>query len=128
MPLKASKKHARLSNVPTTSAKRLRILATPPPPTTPSQAWERQQLESQPQESLSAPTEGSHAGTGSVATTIETAEDGYIDNGGDDFDGLDWERLGGRYIKPLKQPGRTQSWVYAHGYRVVRIDRPTRPL
>ncbi|KAI1671877.1 hypothetical protein L13192_02736 [Pyrenophora tritici-repentis] len=119
MPPRASKKRARSLNVHTTSTKRLRISATPPPPTTPSQAWERQQLESQPQESLSAPTEGSHAGTGSVATTTETAEDSYIDNGGDNFDGLDWERLGGRYIKPLKQPERTQSWVYAHGYRVA---------
>ena len=122
MPPKASKKRARSSNVPTTSTKRLRILATPLLLTTPSQAWERQQLESQPQESLSTPTEGSHASTGSVATTTEIAEDGYIDNGGDNFNGLDWERLRGRYIKPLKQPGRTQSWVYAHGYRVVRID------
>ncbi|EDU46085.1 predicted protein [Pyrenophora tritici-repentis Pt-1C-BFP] len=50
--------------------------------------WERQQLESQPQESLSTPTEGSHASTGSVATTTEIAEDGYIDNGGDNFNGL----------------------------------------
>lgn len=54
------------------------------------------------------PTEGSHAGTGSVATA-EAAEDTYIDNGGDDFDGLDWKRLGKRYMKPLKQPGRSKS-------------------
>jgi hypothetical protein len=26
----------------------------------------------------------------------------------------------------LKQPARSQSWIYAHGYRVVRIDEPTR--
>jgi hypothetical protein len=128
MPPRASKKRTRLLNVPTTLTKRLRISATPLLPTTPLQAWERQQLESQPQELLSAPTEGSQAGTSSVATTTETAEDGYIDSGGDNFDRLDWERLGGRYIKPLKQPRRTQSWVYTHGYRVVRIDQPTRPL
>jgi hypothetical protein len=119
------KKRARSSINPTASSKRLRISLTSPPPTTPSQAWERQQLESQSQESLAAPTEGSHAGTGSVATT-EAAEDGYIDNGGDDFDGLDWDRLGRRWIKPLKQPARSQSWIYAHGYRVVRMDEPTR--
>ncbi|KAH5393899.1 hypothetical protein HBI23_245140 [Parastagonospora nodorum] len=75
MPPRASKKRARSLNVHTTSTKRLRISATPPPPTTPSQAWERQQLD--------------YAGTGSVATTTETAEDSYIDNGGDNFDGLD---------------------------------------
>ena len=89
MPPKASKKRARSLNVPTTLTKRLRISATPPLPTTPSQAWERQQLESQPQESLSTPTEGSHDGTSSVVTIIEIAEDSYINNGGDNFNRLD---------------------------------------
>ncbi|KAI1663856.1 hypothetical protein L13192_12253 [Pyrenophora tritici-repentis] len=98
MPPRATKKRTRATDVPTASTKRLRILAAPPPTPEPSQSWERQQLESQPQETINAPTEGSHAGTRSVATT-EVAEDSYIENGGDDFDGLDWDRLGKRYIK-----------------------------
>jgi hypothetical protein len=100
MPPKATKKRARATGVPTTSTKRLRISPAPPLTPEPSQSWERQQLESQPQGTITAPTEGSYAGTGSVATT-EADEDSYIDNGGDDFDGLDWDRLGKRYIKPL---------------------------
>jgi hypothetical protein len=87
MPSTTTKKRARASNVLPASRKRSRISATPPPTPEPSQAWERQQLESQPQESIAAPTKGSHAGTGSVATT-EAASDSYIDNGGDDFVGL----------------------------------------
>jgi hypothetical protein len=125
MPPIPSKKRARASNVPPASRKRSRISTTPPLPLEPSQAWEREQLESQPQESIAAPTEGSHAGTGSVATT-EAASDSYIDNGGDDFDRLDWDRLGRSYMKLLTQPSRASSWVYAHGYRVVRREQPTR--
>ena len=125
MPYKPSKKRTRSSIVSTTSKKRLRISPDLPPTPEPSQSWERQQLESQPQESISTPTEGSHAGTGSIATT-EEAGDAYIDNGGDDYNGLDWERLGKNYIKPFKQPGRSQSWIYAHGYRVMRADALTR--
>lgn len=103
MPPRATKKRTRATDVPTTSTKRSRISPAPPPTPEPSQSWERQQLESQPQETINAPTEGSHAGTQSVATN-EVAEDSYIENGGDDFDGLDWDRLGKRYIKPLSQP------------------------
>ncbi|KAI1560923.1 hypothetical protein PtrEW7m1_011398 [Pyrenophora tritici-repentis] len=125
MPPRATKKRTRATDVPTASTKRLRILAAPPPTPEPSQSWERQQLESQPQETINAPTEGSHAGTRSVATT-EVAEDSYIENGGDDFDGLDWDRLGKRYIKPLSQPRRAKSWIYQYGYRVVHRDTPTR--
>jgi hypothetical protein len=125
MPPKATKKRARSSNVPPASSKRLRISPAPPPTLEPPQPWERQQLESQSQGTITAPTEGSHAGTGSVATT-EVAEDGYINNGGDDFDGLDWDRLGQRYIKPLSQLRRAKSWIYQYGYRVVHQDRPTR--
>ena len=97
MPPRSSKKRTRASDAPTASTKRLRISPAPPPPPEPSQAWERQQLESQTQESITAPTEGSHAGTGSVATT-EAAGDEYIDNGGDDYDSLNWARLGRGYI------------------------------
>jgi hypothetical protein len=92
MPPRPTKKRARSSINPTTSSKRLRISLTLTPPITPSQSWEQEQLKSQPQELLAPPTEGSHAGTGSVATT-EVAEDGYIDNGGDDFTRLDWDCL-----------------------------------
>ncbi|KAF7452724.1 hypothetical protein PtrSN002B_011401 [Pyrenophora tritici-repentis] len=108
MPSTIAKKRARASNVPPASRKRSRISTTPPPPPELSQAWERQQLESQPQESIAAPTKGSHAGTGSVATT-EAASDSYINNGGDDFDRLNWDRLGRSYMKPLTQPSRALS-------------------
>jgi hypothetical protein len=104
MPPRATKKRARASDAPTTSTKRSRISPAPPLTPEPSQTWERQQLESQPQESIAAPTKSgshaSHAGTELVATT-EAAGDNYIDNGGENYDGLDWDRLGSRYIKPL---------------------------
>jgi hypothetical protein len=90
MPPKSTKKRTRSSNVSVNLPKRLRISATPPPTPEPSQAWERQQLKSQPQDSIRVPIEGSHAGAESVATT-EAAGDDYINNSGDDFDGLDWD-------------------------------------
>jgi hypothetical protein len=123
MTLKLSKKRARSSIVFTTPSKQLRISAKPPPTPEPSQSWERQQLESQPQESISTPTEGSHAG---AIETTDATENTYIDNRGDDYDGIDWDRFGRRYIKPLKRSGRPKSWIYAYGYRVVRMDSPTR--
>jgi hypothetical protein len=92
MPPKSTKKRTRSSNVAVNPPKRLRISATPPSTPEPSQAWERQQLELQAQDSIRAPTEGSHAGAESVAT-IEAAGDDYINNGRDDYDGLDWDRL-----------------------------------
>jgi hypothetical protein len=95
MPPKSTKKRTRSSNVAVNPPKRLRISVTPPLTPEPSQAWERQQLESQPQDSIRAPTEGSHAaaeGTHASAksvATIEAAGDDYINNGGDDYNGLD---------------------------------------
>ena len=57
MPSTTTRKRARASNVPTASKKRSRISTTPLPTPEPSQAWERQQLESQPQESMEIVTE-----------------------------------------------------------------------
>jgi hypothetical protein len=132
MPPKSTKKRTRSSNVAVNPPKPLRISVTPPLTPEPSQAWERQQLESQPQDSIRAPTEGSHAaaeGTHASAksvATIEAAGDDYINNGGDDYNGLDWDRLGRRYMKPLSQLRRAKSWIYQYGYRVVYRDAPTR--
>jgi hypothetical protein len=95
MPPKSTKKGTRSSNVAANPPKRLRISATPPLTPEPSQAWERQQLESQPQDSIRTPTEGSHAapeGTyagAKLVATIEVAGDDYINNGGDDYNSLD---------------------------------------
>jgi hypothetical protein len=83
---------------------------------------------------ITTPTKGSHAGTvlsshagtpraASTATAEAADRDEYIDNGGDNYDGLDWGRLGRRYTKPLKQPSRRMSWIYQHGYRIMHMDK-----
>lgn len=59
--------------------------------------FESQLLESQLEAGIVAPTEGSQAGT---AATTEAGGDSDNDGDGDNFDGIDWQRLRG-FMKPL---------------------------
>ena len=50
-----------------------------------------------------------------------TWEDGGEDK--DHFEGVVWERLS-RFAKPVKRPTGRKSWIYDHGYRVVKRSDP----
>lgn len=100
--------------------------------TAPIQTFELELLESQPEEAIVRPAEGSELGT--VATT--EAGGGDSDGGGDgdndddatredNFDGIDWARLK-RFMKPLKTQKRSLSWIFQHGYRVVERNNPSK--
>jgi hypothetical protein len=43
----------------------------------------------------------------------------------DNFDGIQWARLPG-YEEPAAPPLRKKSWIFRHGYRVVRTAEPQR--
>jgi hypothetical protein len=77
-------------------------------------------LESQPEAEIVALTEGSQAGT---AATTEVGGNDEDDGDGDNFDGIEWERLRG-FIKTFATQRRKQSWIFKHGYRVVEGKNP----
>ncbi|KNG46889.1 transposase-like protein [Stemphylium lycopersici] len=83
-------------------------------------AWETQFLESQPEAEIVALTEGSHAGTISIADDAGARRLTWETDGADHFDG---ERLK-QYIKPVKAPTGKRSWIYQHGYRFVKRSNP----
>lgn len=101
--------------------------SSPSSPLSPEQPWESQFLESQPEAQISAPTEhGSRAATTSIAATEESCGGLTWEDGGEDkdhFEGVVWERLS-RFAKPVKRPTGRKSWIYDHGYRVVKRSDP----
>jgi hypothetical protein len=81
-------------------------------------------IESQPEVEVSAPTEGSQAGT--AATTVASGDaEGDDDRDGDNFEDIDWERLRG-FMKPLTTQRHVKSWIFRHGYPVVERKDPSR--
>jgi hypothetical protein len=86
--------------------------------------FESQLMESQPEVEISAPTEGSQAGTAATTEASGDAE-GNDDRDGDNFEGIDWERLRG-FIKPLTTQRCVKSWIFQHGYCVVERKNPSR--
>lgn len=82
--------------------------------------------ETQPEEDIVPPTEGSEQATAALSTQAGEAQDESLDAElQDDFDGIDWDRLK-KYIKPLATQRAKKSWVYRHGYRVALKRDPTR--
>ncbi|RYN64908.1 hypothetical protein AA0119_g11475 [Alternaria tenuissima] len=78
-------------------------------------AWETQFLEPQPEAEIAAPTEGSHAGTGSIADDAGAGagRSTWETDGADHFDGIDWERLK-QYMKPVKAPTGKKRYCHSH--------------
>ena len=103
MPPRSQKKRSGPPIVAAEAAKRPRLSQRSPSPRealasqatkSPSEpAWETQFLESQPEAEIAAPTEGSHAGTGSIADDVGVGRSTWETDGADHFDGIEWERL-----------------------------------
>jgi hypothetical protein len=79
--------------------------------------------ESQPEDSIVAPTEGSEQATVASSEAALEAEDdetfeAFDAHLEDSFDGLEWSRLP-KYMKPVTTYQQRKSWVYRHGYRVA---------
>ena len=120
MPPRSQKKRSGAPIVAVEVTKRLRLSQRSPSPRealasqatkSPSEpAWETQFLESQPEAEITAPTEGSHAGTGSIADDAGAgaSRSTWETDGADHFDGISWERLK-QYIKPVKAPTGKKS-------------------
>ncbi|KAG9376615.1 Pyruvate dehydrogenase E1 component protein [Pyrenophora tritici-repentis] len=79
---------------------------SPPPPYT--HTFESRLRESQPEDAIVAPAEGSF--------------DAHLE---DNYDGIDWGRLK-LYTKPITTHQHKRSWIYRHGYRVALLKDPTR--
>ncbi|EFQ89361.1 hypothetical protein PTT_14415 [Pyrenophora teres f. teres 0-1] len=98
---------------------------SPPPPYT--HTFESRLRESQPEDAIVAPAEGSEQAT--LAPSSEAADDA-VDEAfdahlEDNYDGIDWGRLK-LYTKPITTHQHKRSWIYRHGYRVARLKDPTR--
>jgi hypothetical protein len=131
MPLRSQKRRSGAPIVSVEVTKRLRLSQRSPSPRealgsqateSPSEpAWETQSLESQHEAEITAPTESSHAGTGSIAddASARASRSTWKTDGADHFDGISWERLK-QYMKPVKAPTGKKSWIYQHGYHVVK--------
>ncbi|KAG9375563.1 hypothetical protein A1F94_013852 [Pyrenophora tritici-repentis] len=98
---------------------------SPPPPYT--HTFESRLRESQPEDAIVAPAEGSEQAT--LAPSSEAADDA-VDEAfdahlEDNYDGIDWGRLK-LYTKPITTHQHKRSWIYRHGYRVALLKDPTR--
>jgi hypothetical protein len=98
----------------------------------PRATFESQFCESQNEDSIVPPTEGSDAAT--VATTdireptkgVDKDSDKSLDaHLEDDFHGLDFKPIS-KYMKPLATQRAKRSWVYYYGYRVALLKEPNR--
>jgi hypothetical protein len=68
--------------------------------------FESELLESQPEAEIVVPTEGSQAGTATTTEAVD-GDDGH----GNNFNGIDWDRLKG-FIKPLATQQRVKSGIF----------------
>jgi hypothetical protein len=86
--------------------------------------------ESQPEDSIVAPTEGSEQATvasfeAALETEYEKAFEAFDVHLEDSFDGLEWSRLP-KYMKPVTIHQKRKSWVYRYGYRFALRKLPSR--
>ncbi|KAF2832721.1 hypothetical protein CC86DRAFT_313931 [Ophiobolus disseminans] len=80
--------------------------------------FETQLLESQLEAEIAQP-DGSELGTVATTEAGDRERDGD-DSDSDNFNSIDWARLKG-FIKPLTTQRRgVKSWIFRHGYRVVK--------
>jgi hypothetical protein len=78
-------------------------------------------FESQAEDAIVAPAEGSDKATIALSkATDEAANENFDAHLEDNFDGIDWARLP-QYTKPLALQRSKRSWVYRHGYRVALL-------
>lgn len=99
MPPRSQKKRSGAPTVAARAAKRLRPSQRSPSPqealasqateSLSEPAWETQFLESQPEAEIAVPTEGSHAGTRSIADDAGAGRSTWETDGADHFDGID---------------------------------------
>jgi hypothetical protein len=88
--------------------------------------FESQLRESQAEDAIVAPIEGSKAATAASSAAAKTAMDERFDaHLEDDFKSIDWVRLP-QYMRPLASVRTKRSWVYSHGWRVALIEDPDR--
>jgi hypothetical protein len=130
------------------AAKRARMLSTPPlsqrvslasshravsprqalaaasQATEPIQTFESQLLESQLEDEIVGPMEGSQAATAPTTDAGhgngDAEADADVNANNNDFTGIDWARLPD-FMKPLSTQRRQKSWIYQHGYRVTEV-------
>jgi hypothetical protein len=98
MSLRSQKKRSGAPTVAAEAAKRLRLsqrslspreaLASQATESPSEPAWETQFLESKPEAEIAAPTEGSHAGTGSIADDAGAGRSTWETDGANHFDGI----------------------------------------
>jgi len=97
--------------------------------TEPIQTFESQLLESQLEDEIVGPMEGSQAATAPTTDAGHGDGDGEVDAdvdaNDDDFTGIDWARLPD-FMKPLSTQRRQKSWIYRHGYRVTEVKDPSK--
>ncbi|KAF1948080.1 hypothetical protein EJ02DRAFT_306561, partial [Clathrospora elynae] len=98
MPPRSQKKRSGAPTVAAEAAKRLRpsqqsllpraALASKATELPSEPVWETQILELQPEAEIAAPTEGSHAGTGSITDNAGAGRSTWEIDGADHFDGI----------------------------------------
>jgi hypothetical protein len=82
--------------------------------------------ESQGEDAIVAPTEGSEEATAASLTAANEPTDEAFDARLEgDFDGINRSRLP-RYIKPVASQRSRRSWIYRYGYRVALLKDPSR--
>jgi hypothetical protein len=78
---------------------------------------ESQLLESQLEDEVVGPMEGSEAATAPTTDdglgNADAEADADVDANNDDFIGIDWARLQD-FMKPLSTQWRQKSWIYRH--------------
>jgi hypothetical protein len=83
--------------------------------------FESRLRESQAEDTIVAPAEGSDKATIALSKAIdEAANENFDAHLEDNFDGIDWARLP-QYTKPLASQRSKRSWVYRHGYCVALL-------
>jgi hypothetical protein len=85
-------------------------------------SFEAQLRESQIEEYINPPTEGSEEATIATSESNNTALDEELE---DNFNGIDWDRLP-RFMKPIASQRHKKSWVYNYGWRVALRSNPQR--
>ncbi|KAI2475157.1 hypothetical protein Ptr902_13412 [Pyrenophora tritici-repentis] len=82
--------------------------------------------ETQPEEAIASPTEGSEEATAALLTKASDATEEIFDRElQDNFNSIVWTRLK-KYIIPLTTQKAKKSWVYRHGYRVALKKDPSK--
>ena len=82
--------------------------------------------ESQAEDAIFAPAEGSEEATAALSEAADEATDeGFDAHLEDSFNGIDWTCLP-QYMKPLASQRHRKSWIYRYGYRVALLKNPAR--